>query len=124
MPSTWRISKTSESCCGNSASASVTASRCSRRASASLGDQGILLASALGGLASTSAVALSISGLLAQGSLSPFLAAEAVLAAIAAGAAAKWVLTLLNGTRQMAFWLGGGLLTMLATAFLVLFAQP
>ncbi|MCP3959361.1 MAG: MgtC/SapB family protein [bacterium] len=88
-----------------------------------LGDRGILLASAIGGLGSTSAVALSVSELLSQGSLSPLVAAGSILAAITAGTLSKWALTLLNGTRQMAFWLGGGLLTMLATAFLVLYVQ-
>ncbi len=94
-----------------------------KAASFSFGDQGILLASAIGGLGSTSAVALSVSKLLSQESLSPLIATESVLAAIAAGTVSKWVLSLLNGTRQMAFWLGGGLLTMLATAFLVLYVQ-
>lgn len=88
-----------------------------------LGDRGILLASAIGGLGSTSAVALSVSALLSQGSLSPLVATGSILAAITAGVVSKWALSLINGTRQMAFWLGGGLLTMLGTAFLVLYVQ-
>ena len=92
-------------------------------ASSGLGDRGILLASAAGGLGSTSAVALSVSKMLEQGSLSPLLATGSILVAIATSTLSKWVLSLVNGTRQMAFWLGGGLLTMLATAFLVLFAR-
>ena len=88
-----------------------------------LGDRGILLASAIGGLGSTSAVALSVSELLGQGSLSPLVATGSILAAVTAGVLSKWTLSLINGTRQMAFWLGGGLLTMLATAFVVLYVQ-
>ncbi len=92
-----------------------------RTARAWLGDQGILLASAVAGVGSTSAVALTVSELLSQGSLSPLVAGTSVLAAITANTLSKWVLALLNGTRQMAFWLGGGLLTMLGTAFLLLY---
>ncbi len=85
-----------------------------------LGDRGTLLASAVAGTTSTSAVALSVAKLLDEGSLPPLVAAESVLVAIAANALSKWVLAWVNGTRQMAFWLGGGLLTMLAAAFLLL----
>ncbi len=89
-----------------------------------LGDRGILLASGIAGAGSASAVTLSISRLSGQASLSPLVASTAVLLAISTNAVAKWVLTLVHGTRQMAFWLGGGLLTMLATAFLLLLATP
>ncbi len=89
-----------------------------------LGDRGILLASGVAGTASTSAVALSVSKLLGQQALSPLIAASSVLLAIATNAIAKWVLALVHGTRQMAFWLGGGLLTMLAAAFLLLLTGP
>jgi uncharacterized membrane protein (DUF4010 family) len=89
-----------------------------------LGDRGILLASGIAGTGSASAVALSVSKLLGQQSLSPLIAASSVLLAISTNAIAKWVLALVNGTRQMAFWLGGGLLTMLAAAFLLLLTGP
>jgi uncharacterized membrane protein (DUF4010 family) len=89
-----------------------------------LGDRGILLASGIAGTGSASAVALSVSKLLGQQSLSPLVASGSVLLAISTNAIAKWVIALVNGTRQMAFWLGGGLLTMLATAFLLLLTGP
>ena len=89
-------------------------------ASSWLGNRGTFLASALAGTTSTSAVALSVSELLNEGSLPEVVAAGSVLVAIASSALSKWVLALVNGTRQMAFWLGGGLLTMLAAAVLLL----
>ena len=91
-------------------------------ASSWLGDRGSLLASGIAGTVNTSAVALSISELLNEGSLSFIVAGGSIIVAITTNALSKWVLALVNGTRQMAFWLGGGLLTMLATAFLLLFA--
>lgn len=87
-----------------------------------LGERGILLASGIAGAGSASAVALSVSRLLGEQSVSLFLAATAVILAISTNAVAKWVLALVNGTRQMALWLGGGLLSMLAAAFLLLLA--
>ena len=87
-----------------------------------LGDRGILVASAVAGTASTSAVTLTVSRLLEQGSLTPLVAAGSVIVAIAANALSKWVLTLIHGTRRMAIFLGGGLATMIAAAFLVLYA--
>ena len=89
-----------------------------------LGDRGILLASGIAGTGSTSAVALSVSKLRGQGDLSPLIAATSVILAISTNSIAKWILALVNGTRQMAFWLGGGLLTMLAAAFLLLLVGP
>ena len=88
-----------------------------------LGDQGTLLASGIAGTTSTSAVALSVSELLNQGSLTQLVTAGSVLIAITTNALTKWVLALANGTRQMAFWLGGGLLTMVAVAFLLFSIQ-
>jgi uncharacterized membrane protein (DUF4010 family) len=87
-----------------------------------LGDRGILVASAVAGTANTSAVALSVSGLLEQASLTPLVAAGAVVVAITTNALSKCVLTLVHGTRRMALVLGGGLATMIAAAFLVLYA--
>ena len=70
---------------------------------------------------STSAVTLSVSDLLGQESVTSLVASGSILVAIATNTVAKLVLTVANGTRQMAFWLGGGLVTMVATAFLLLF---
>ena len=86
-----------------------------------LGDRGTLIASGIAGAGSTSAVALSVSELLEQGSLAPVVAAGSIIVAISTNALFKWVLAWVNGTRQMAFWLGGGLLTMVATAFVLLY---
>jgi uncharacterized membrane protein (DUF4010 family) len=88
-----------------------------------LGEHGSLLASAIAGTASTSAVALSVAELANKGALAPLVAAASVLVAIAANSLSKILLALINGTRQMAVWLGGGLLTMLAAAFALLFAR-
>ena len=87
-----------------------------------LGDRGILLASGIAGTGSASAVALSVSKLMGQQALSPFVAATSVVLAVSTNAVAKWVLALVNGTRRMAFWLACGLAAMLAAAFLLLFA--
>ena len=89
-----------------------------------LGDRGILLASGIAGAGSASAVALSVSKLLGEQALSPLVASTAVVLAITTNAVTKLIMALANGTRQMAFWLGGGLLTMLGAAFLILFLQP
>lgn len=86
-----------------------------------LGDRGTLIASGIAGTGSTSAVALSVSELLEQGSLAPLVAKGSIIVAISTNALFKWVLAWVNGTRQMALWLGGGLLTMVATAFLLLY---
>lgn len=86
-----------------------------------LGGRGVLVASGISGAGSVSAVVLSISELVDQASLSQLVAAQAVVIAIATNALSKWVLAVVNGTRQMALWFGGGLLTMVATAFLLLF---
>ena len=87
-----------------------------------LGDRGTLIASGIAGTGSTSAVALSASELFQKGALTPLVAALSILIAIATNALTKWVLAWINGTRQMAFWLGGGLLTMLTAAFLSILA--
>ena len=87
-----------------------------------LGDRGTLIASGIAGMGSTSAVALSVSDLAGHGSIALFAAAASILIAIAANSLFKWILAWVNGTRQMAFWLGGGLLTMIAAAALLLYA--
>ena len=87
-----------------------------------LGDRGTLIASGIAGTGSTSAVALSVSELSEKGALAPLVASMSIMIAIATNALTKLTLTWINGTRQMALWLGGGLLTMLASAFLLLMA--
>ncbi len=89
-----------------------------------LGARGVLLASAVAGAGSVSAVALSVSTLLGQGSLPLSVAAQAVLIAIATNAMSKWIVARVNGGGEMARWLGGGLVTMLATAALLLYFGP
>lgn len=90
-------------------------------ASSWFGDRGILIASGIAGAASTSAVALSVSDFALKGSLTTLIAGGSIVLAITVNSLTKWVLAWLNGTRQMALWLGGGLLTMLAVAFATLF---
>ncbi|MFQ5739861.1 MAG: MgtC/SapB family protein [Acidobacteriota bacterium] len=84
------------------------------------GEQGIFLAAAVAGLGSASAIALSTAKLVASGSLAVETASTAILLAVAMNALFKWILALLNGNRRLAFWLGGGFATMLATGALLL----
>lgn len=86
-----------------------------------LGEQGILIASGISGVVSVSAVVLSISELFEQAAVSPTIAGSAIIIAIATNALSKLALALVHGTRQMAFWLGGGLVTMVATALVLLY---
>jgi uncharacterized membrane protein (DUF4010 family) len=91
-------------------------------ANAELGERGSLVASAIAGTGSSSAVALSLANLSGERALPPLVAAASVIVAITTNALAKLTLTLINGTRRMALWLGSGLLTMLAVAYLLLLA--
>jgi uncharacterized membrane protein (DUF4010 family) len=86
------------------------------------GESGVFLASAIAGLGDVSAITLSVGGLVKHSAVSTEAAAWALLLAIAANASLKETLALLNGTREFAFWLGGGLLTILATGAAVVFA--
>jgi uncharacterized membrane protein (DUF4010 family) len=79
-----------------------------------LGERGVYAVASLTGLANVSAIALSLPSLMASGGLSAGSAAVVLFLATAANAASKWVLALVNGTGEMAVWLGGGLLTILA----------
>ena len=88
-----------------------------------LGEQGVLIASGISGTGSVSAVVLSVSELFDQESVSSVIARQSVVVAIATNALSKLVLAVAHGTRQMAFWLAGGLVTMVATAFLLLFVS-
>lgn len=78
------------------------------------GGSAVVAVASLTGLVSVSAIALSLPGLAAAAELTPERVTLLLFAAIAANAMAKWVLALLNGTRELALWLGGGFLTMLA----------
>ncbi len=89
-----------------------------------LGGRGVLLAAALGGAGSVSAVTLSVSALADQGTIPVIAAAGAVMIAITVNAVVKWLLARANGTPQMAFWLAGGLATMLVTAAALLWLAP
>ena len=88
-----------------------------------LGEQGIYLASALAGLVDASAISMSVADMAHAGSLQPQPAAIAILIAVTANAAVKWILAATNGTRDLAFWLGGGFLTMLGTGVVLTFAM-
>lgn len=82
-----------------------------------LGERGIYMASLLAGMGDASAITLSAAALARDGALSARGAGIAVFLAVTTNAVAKWVLVLANGTRQVAFWLGGGLATMLAVGY-------
>ncbi len=89
-------------------------------ANAWLGEKGILLASALAGLGSTSAAALSVAGLVKSDGLALSTAGQAIFLAIATNSLTKWVLSLVQGTRALAWWLGGGLLLMVGAGAVLL----
>jgi uncharacterized membrane protein (DUF4010 family) len=91
-----------------------------RFAESSLGDQGVLLASLIGGAASSSAVALSLANLVQDGALSVGSGTRSLLVCISANAAVKLLIVLTHGSRRLAFWLAGGLVTMLATGYALL----
>lgn len=78
-----------------------------------LGAQGVYIASGLAGLGSVSAVALSVADMVSNGTISISVAATAIFIAIIANAVMKWILSLVEGTRMLAIWLGGGFLAAL-----------
>ncbi|MGD8331498.1 MAG: MgtC/SapB family protein [Acidobacteriota bacterium] len=80
-----------------------------------LGKRGVYAVASLTGLVNVSAIALTLPTLARVGNLSAGHVGMVLFLAIGANALAKWVLTLLNGTREMALWLGAGFLAMLAT---------
>lgn len=82
-----------------------------------LGRQGIYLVSVLAGAGDASAITLSAAGRVSEGSLSVSAAALVVSLAATANAAVKWVLALTGGTRELAIWLGGGLVAMLGIGY-------
>lgn len=83
-----------------------------------LGERGVYVVAMLTGLANVSAIALSLPSLVSAAGLSPGSAAVVLFLAVSANAVAKWMLALLHGTREMALWLGGGLLTIVAAGLI------
>ncbi len=96
----------------------------SRVALAYWGEGGVQLMAGLTGLANVSVIALSLPELTNEGGLPASGAAAALLLAIATNALTKWLLALLNGPRNMAWWLGAGLASMVAAgaAYLLMVA--
>jgi uncharacterized membrane protein (DUF4010 family) len=90
-------------------------------ANAWFGPAGIFFASAIAGLGSASAAALSVANLVSADVLGLEPAGLAVFLAIAVNFFTKWVLTLISGTGRMGIWLGGGFLVMLAVGAMLLF---
>jgi uncharacterized membrane protein (DUF4010 family) len=84
------------------------------------GETGVFVATAIAALGSASAAALSVAVLVGADELALVPAGLAIFLAIAVNSLTKWIVTLINGTRDMALWLGGGLLTMLAAGVLLL----
>jgi len=80
-----------------------------------LGEQGLYLVSAIAGLADASAITLSVADMTHGGSVSLIAGSVAILIAVSVNALMKWAVALVNGNREIAYWLGGGFLTMLAT---------
>lgn len=83
------------------------------------GEQGIYLASALAGLGGVSAIGLSLADLVHEGAITAPVAGVAVLIALVTNALLKWILVLINGTRQLALWLAGGFIAMLGAGILM-----
>ena len=79
-----------------------------------LGEHGIYLASSLAGIVDASAISLSIAQLVHGETLSVPTASVGILIAVTMNAIVKEGLVWMNGTRELAFWIGGGLASMLA----------
>ncbi|MDH3253943.1 MAG: MgtC/SapB family protein [Acidobacteriota bacterium] len=92
-----------------------------RVAEISLGEPGVYLASFLGGLASASAVALTLAKWVQDGSLSLDAGTFGILIAVTANALVKCMIPLSQGPRRLAVWLIGGLATMLIVGFALVF---
>jgi uncharacterized membrane protein (DUF4010 family) len=91
-----------------------------KAANAWMGHEGIYLASAIAGLGSVSAIALSVADMVHTGSVNLKEASIAILIALASNSLMKWAISWIRGTRQLAHWLGAGLLLMLITAIAAL----
>jgi len=86
----------------------------SKLAQRMLGDAAIFGVSAVAGLADVSAIAISMADMSAVGLLSVEKCAIAIVIALFANAVMKVGLALASGSRTVAFWLAGGMLSMLA----------
>lgn len=84
----------------------------SRFAEAHFGAEGVLVTSALAGLIDVSAVALSVAGQVAGGTLGTDPATVAILAALTTNAAVKLGLAAAQGNRTFLGWLTGGFVLM------------
>jgi uncharacterized membrane protein (DUF4010 family) len=87
-----------------------------RLAEAWLGTDGVYLVSGLAGLADASAISMSVAELTRTDVLGTSSAAWAVVIAVSSNAVVKGCLALANGTRELALWLVGGLVSMVAVA--------
>jgi uncharacterized membrane protein (DUF4010 family) len=85
-----------------------------------LGHQGIYLASAIAGLGSVSAITLSVADMVHTGSVGMKDGSIALLIALVSNSLMKWTIAWTRGTKQLALWLGGGLLLMLLMITVVL----
>lgn len=88
------------------------------------GTEGIYVASVLSGIGSVSAIALSLADMVSNDDLSHKIATYAIFLALISNACTKWLLSYINGNREIALWLGGGFLTMLAVGALIIFGFP
>jgi len=88
------------------------------------GEGGTYMASAVGGMLSSSAVALSLADLTANEAISSSTFTFALLVGIATNALVKWTLAWTQGTRRLAVWLGAGFVVAIATGFVVALLQP
>jgi len=89
----------------------------SRVAQDLLGEQAIYWVSAVAGLADVSAISISVAELAVGGEISTEMAAISIFIALCMNAIAKIALSLVSGSRAVAFWLTGGLVTMLTVGF-------
>jgi len=85
----------------------------SKLAQQALGDSAIFGVSAIAGLADVSAIAISMADMSAEGLLSIEAGAIAIVIGLIANAVMKVGLAVASGSRAVAFWLAGGMLTML-----------
>ena len=88
-------------------------------ATAGFGQVGILSGPAIAGVDTDRAAALSVAGLVSADQLALAPAGLAIFLAVAVNSLTKWILSLVGGTREMALWLGAGLLSMLAAGVLL-----
>jgi uncharacterized membrane protein (DUF4010 family) len=95
----------------------------SKVAQQALGDTVIYGVSAIAGLADVSAIAISMADMSAERLISLEMGAISVVIALAANAVMKVGLALASGSRAVAFWLAGGLATMVLATAATLWAQ-